>query len=66
MGEDERRGWVVASSEPLISIVPDSLPTTRGRRVTRWRKRSEQEEEEEEKMVVVVVVGRETVGARRE
>lgn len=65
MGEDERRGWV-ASSEPLISIVPDSLPTTRRRRVTRWRKRTEREEEEEEEVVAAAVVGRETVGARRE
>lgn len=65
LGEDERRGWV-ASSEPLISIVPDSLPTTRGRRVTRWRKRTEREEEEEEEVVAAAVVGRETVGARRE
>ena len=65
LGEDERRGWV-ASSEPLISIVPDSLPTTRGRRVTRGRKRTEQEAEEAEEVVAAAVVGRETVGARRE
>lgn len=49
LGEDEKREWV-ASSEPLISIVPDSLPTGRGRRAT-WR--GGEREEKVEKQAVV-------------